>query len=104
MRQAAQSFIGKHDFTSFATNGHHEETVRTIDTISIYKKGDFITIEVRGKSFLYRMVRAIVGTLVYIGRGKLSIKDVEKILYSKDRKMGGPSAPAHGLFLYHIDY
>lgn len=104
MKKAATSLIGEHDFSAFATNGHHEDTIRVVDEISIEKSGCLITVTVKGKSFLYRMVRSIVGTLVYIGRGKLQVEDCKTILEIKDRKKAGPSAPAHGLFLYQIDY
>ena len=104
MRKAAIQLVGKYDFAAFATLGHHEDTVRHITSIEIEKRGDLITFTIKGKSFLYRMVRAIVGTLIYIGKGKLDLSDCKIILHSCDRKIAGPSAPAQGLCLVHIDY
>ncbi len=104
MKEGAKHLIGTHDFSAFATKGHNKETVRTVYSIDIVKDQEILSFTVKGKSFLYHMVRTIVGTLVYIGKGKLNPIDCKKILSTLDRRVAGPCAPAHGLSLYHIDY
>ncbi len=104
MRQACPYLIGKQDFAAFAAEGHHEETVRNVLSITLEKKDHVIIVMIKGESFLYRMVRGIVGTLVYVGLGKFTPEECKKIVESRDRSQAGPSAPAHGLTLYHVDY
>jgi tRNA pseudouridine38-40 synthase len=60
--------------------------------------------EVTGDGFLRHMVRAIVGTLVEVGSGRLQPDDLQQILLSRDRHRAGPTAPAHGLFLVAVSY
>jgi tRNA pseudouridine38-40 synthase len=59
---------------------------------------------VTGSGFLHHMVRNIVGTLVEVGRGALVPEDISRILGARDRSAAGPTAPAKGLFLTHVDY
>lgn len=104
MCKEANSLIGEHDFKGFMSSGSAvKDTVRTIYDISLTKQEDLIVIEVEGNGFLYNMVRIIVGTLVDIGRGKIttSLKDV---INSKSRSNTGHTAPAHGLFLKKVYY
>lgn len=107
MRAAAKYLIGTHDFSSFGVNDDNEQQdlpVKTVTQIKIDRKGDIITIAVKGTGFLYKMVRSIVGTLIDAGRGKLTPKQVKTILDSKDRRAAGPTAPPHGLFLMKVYY
>lgn len=104
MQKAADTLIGRHDFSAFAAKGHHENTIRELQSITITRNGPQIMIAVCGVSFLYKMVRGIVGTLVYVGQGKISLNEFKNITTNKDRKQAGPSAPAYGLFLHQIDY
>jgi tRNA pseudouridine38-40 synthase len=67
-------------------------------------KGGLLRFEIEATGFLKQMVRAIVGTLVEVGRGKTSAQEFKRILESKDRKEAGPTAPAHGLFLNEVKY
>ena len=60
--------------------------------------------EIEANGFLKQMVRAIVGTLIEVGKGKITSKDFQRILDSRDRKKAGPTAPAHGLFLKEVRY
>jgi tRNA pseudouridine38-40 synthase len=106
MRAASRLLVGRHDFTSFKTTGtaKNKSNIRTIKRISIARKGSLIIIQMTGEGFLYKMVRGIVGTLIEIGRGKLSVKSVQSILKSKDRAIAGPTAPACGLCLLRVKY
>jgi len=102
MQKAAAFLIGKHDFSAF-TSEEREDYSREIFAINFeslpYNR---LIIKVMGDNFLYRMVRNIVGTLLYIGTGKLS--EISSILESRDRTKAGVTAPAHGLILKQVFY
>ena len=101
----AKQFVGEHDFASFCAAGSVvKDTVRTIYDCSVKREGDLITISVKGDGFLYNMVRIIVGTLIYIGNGKLPKDSITDIINSKDRKRAGITAKAHGLYLNEVYY
>lgn len=105
MRESVACLEGEHDFKSFCqVNTQVESTVRTIYSITIWEEGQELTIRVCGSGFLYNMVRIITGTLLEVGRGRLSAKDIPTILDQKDRSSAGPTAPAHGLTLISIEY
>jgi len=106
MRQAAKALIGTHDFSCFCATGTDvQDRVRTIKNIEI-KNGQEGNIEiiVEAKGFLKYMVRNIIGTLVEVGRGKREPEEMKKIIDSRDRKIAGATAPAHGLFLMEVIY
>jgi tRNA pseudouridine38-40 synthase len=106
MRDAAKLIVGKHDFKSFAANRNYEmdSTVRTVKCCDIKKSGNLITFIIEGDGFLYKMCRGIVGTLVYVGQGKIAVRDVKQILAAKDRSAAGMTAPAQGLVLWKVFY
>lgn len=105
MKEAAGHLVGTLDFSSFACNsGKDDDPVRTVTEISIEKRGDYIIVELEAISFLYKMVRSIVGTLIDVGRGHLKPSDVLGILMARDRNTSGPTAPAGGLTLVRVDY
>lgn len=104
MQEGAKYFIGKKDFITFQNSGRAATTtVREIEEISIIGD-DFYNFTLIGNSFLYKMVRNIVGTLVYIGQGKLKLSELESIITSGHRKNAGICAPAHGLTLKRVIY
>lgn len=103
MKKAAAHLIGKHDFSAL-TNEKQEDNVREIFDIAIEVLDGRLKIRVSGNNFLYKMVRNIVGTLLYVGCGKLSAEQIPKILKSKDRTLAGVTAPAHGLVLKEVFY
>jgi tRNA pseudouridine38-40 synthase len=106
MNQAARYFVGKHDFSSVAANPGYARTtmVRHIKRCEAKKRGDEIHIEVEADGFLYKMVRTIVGTLVQVGLGKRDVASVKELIASKDRRLAGKTAPAHGLYLVQVQY
>lgn len=105
MEQAAKYFIGTHDFSAFmASKCMVNSTVRTINNITIKKKDDLIEFCIEGNSFLHNMVRIIVGTLIFVGQGKIENKDVSSIILGKKREAAGPTAPPQGLFLEKVFY
>ncbi len=106
MRAAASHFIGEHDFAGFCAANHgRESTVRTVEACSVTRLDDHrIAIDVSGHGFLYNMVRIIAGTLVQVGKGKMSCDDVAAAIASLDRKKAGPTLPAKGLCLMWMEY
>jgi tRNA pseudouridine38-40 synthase len=129
MRRAAQALLGKHDFSAFETAGApRKSSVRTITNTSVRRSrdccfsspdlrdlrafaveetdatSDFLLLEVEADGFLYNMVRAIVGTLVEVGRGAESESWVADVLAAADRRRAGPTAPPEGLCLVRVDY
>lgn len=105
MREGAAYLEGEHDFKSFCQVGAQvETTVRTICSAEVLEEKDEVVIRVCGTGFLYNMVRIIVGTLLEIGQGKREPMEMISILEAKDRKMAGPTAPAHGLTLVKYEF
>ncbi|MFV0446793.1 MAG: tRNA pseudouridine(38-40) synthase TruA [Planctomycetaceae bacterium] len=125
MRSAAQSLLGQHDFRCFESDWPNKATsVRTIFDVSLtavsrwpgwgtaplaeqpphQNNGEFVVFEISGDGFLYNMVRAIVGTLVNVGRGKWPVESLARIIAGQDRSLAGETAPAHGLYLVSVDY
>ena len=106
MQAAAQRFVGKQDFAAVRSQGTPvKSTVRTVFWCEAEQdEQGLIRIRVCGDGFLYNMVRAISGTLVYAGGGKLSPDDVTAILQSGDRELAGPTLPACGLFMNRLWY
>jgi tRNA pseudouridine38-40 synthase len=105
MRIAAQAIVGEHDFASFAKPGHgRENTVRNVLACDVSFRQPKLIIGVEGTGFLWNMVRIIVGTLVEVGLGRYDAARVREMLEAKDRRSGGPTAPAHGLYLQWIRF
>ncbi|MCB1111832.1 MAG: tRNA pseudouridine(38-40) synthase TruA [Chlamydiales bacterium] len=108
MEHAKEQLIGEHDFSAFCNvkkNESYENLYRKLERIAVEDLPDNrLCIIVEGEAFLYKMVRNIVGTLVYVGRGKISLKKIGSIIENKDRTEAGMTAPAHGLTLHHVDY
>ena len=106
MKRASKKLIGQHDFSSFRSAGSSAKTsVRKVVRAEWKRSRDgLIRFEIEANGFLKQMVRAIVGTLVEVGKGKISAAEFQQIIESKDRKKAGPTAPAHGLFLKEVKY
>ncbi len=105
MRQAAGYLVGEHDFASFASSGGQAKTtVRTVNSLEIFKEGDMVTVRINGNGFLYHMVRIIAGTLIQAGLSVYPPEHVKEILEACDRSVAGPTAPAKGLTLVEIHY
>lgn len=107
-----KSTTGMHDFASFENSGSRDKNftggrgaVRTIYTAQymVPSKNQLI-FEFTGDGFLKNMVRNLVGTILEAGRGKISTDEYREIVEAKDRSTGGPTAPAHGLFLMEVFY
>ena len=105
MKRAARAFEGTHDFAAVRSLGTETKTtVRTIYWCRAEREGDLITVAVCADGFLYNMVRAIVGTMVYASYGKLTPEDIPALLEKGDRRLTGPTMPPQGLYLNRIWY
>lgn len=105
MRQAAGYIVGEHDFTAFRAAGSKAKTsVRHVRRLEIDYRDPHIFITAEANGFLYNMVRIITGTLVYVGKGKLSPEMVKGFVESGCRTEAGPTVPPQGLCLMQVKY
>ena len=105
MARAAAAFEGTHDFAAVRSVGTETKTtVRTVHWCRVEKAGDMITLAVCADGFLYNMVRAIVGTLVYASYGKLEPEEIPRLLELGDRRLTGPTMPPQGLYMNRVWY
>ena len=105
MAQAAAHFVGTHDFAAMKSVGTDvKSTVRTVHYFTVEREGEFLTCKVCANGFLYNMVRAMVGTIVYAAEGKFPPSAVPAILEGKNRTDGGPTAPPGGLYMSRLWY
>jgi tRNA pseudouridine38-40 synthase len=105
MRRASECLVGRHDFHSFETDWpNRQSSVRTITHLSVNRACEYIWIDVEADGFLYNMVRSIAGTLMDVGRGHIPETRVSEVLHAEDRRLAGPTAPPHGLFLMRVTY
>jgi len=109
MARAAGCLRGRHDFASFQSSGApRATTVRTVSDLLVTRGeeagGPWLMIEIEADGFLYNMVRAIVGTLVEVGRGAQPESWVAEVIEARDRSAAGPTAPPQGLTLVRVRY
>ncbi len=102
---AASQFIGTHDFAAVRSVGTETRTtVRTVYTCSVTRSGELLELKVSADGFLYNMVRAITGTVLYAAEGKIRPSEIPEILESRDRSRSGPTVPPGGLYLTRLWY
>lgn len=108
MRLARDPLIGEHDFTSFCRRPRGEpqvSLVRRVLDAAWHDLGDgVLRFDIEASAFCHQMVRSIVGTLVDVGRGRLTAGDVAGIIRAADRHAAGQPAPPHGLMLWDVTY
>lgn len=108
LKEAAQLFVGTHDFISFANEAHSGtasyDSVRTIKRLDVVQEESGVRLEFEADGFLYKMVRNITGTLLDVARGKINLDVIPRIFKAKDRTLARQAAPPHGLFLVHVYY
>lgn len=106
MQDCAKIFLGEHDFTSFtsAKIDPRKSRVKTITRFDVMEEGNTIRFILEGNSFLRYMVRMLVGTLIEVGKGKVSKDEVLAMLEGKDKHLCRFKAPAQGLYLVHVKY
>ena len=105
MNEATEHFVGTHDFASFMAQGSKiTDTVRTVFSASVSRKGNSVEFRVCADGFLYNMVRIMAGTLLSVGQNKMELFDVKKAVMGKDRSLAGVTAAACGLYLNRVEY
>jgi tRNA pseudouridine38-40 synthase len=117
MQQAAKSLVGEHDFATFGQPPEGEVTVRCVFRAAwsrelsrwsalgeTQNEGSFLIFDIEANAFLYRMVRSIVGTLLDVGQGRMSVSAFEEAFASCERSRAGRTAAPHGLSLMRVDY
>ena len=105
MNEAAQSFVGHHDFTTFrSTHCQAKSPLKTIDTVSVLRDGEKVIVECSARSFMHNQVRSMVGSLAEVGMGKWPVSGIQSAIDAKDRAACGPVAPAHGLYFLKVEY
>jgi tRNA pseudouridine38-40 synthase len=105
MRAAAAHLVGEHDFSAFrSAECQAKSPVRTLHSLEVERRGERIDFVLRANAFLHHMVRNIVGTLLYVGKGKHPPQWAREILDSRDRSRAAPTFQAEGLYLENVEY
>lgn len=105
MQRAAAPLCGTHDYTSFCANRRMKKSaVRTVDAITVERRGEEVRLTFSGNGFLYHMVRILTGTLLEVGLGQRDAGTMPAILAAHDRSAAGATAPARGLILWETRY
>ena len=105
MRDAAEQFLGTHDFAAVRSVGTNvKTTVRTVYDFDVSQEGSLFSFRICASGFLYNMARAMVGTVLYAALGKLRPEDIPAILEAGDRCLAGPTVPPQGLYMTGVWY
>ncbi|MFT5716384.1 MAG: tRNA pseudouridine38-40 synthase [Oleiphilaceae bacterium] len=105
MHQAAQSLVGRHDFSSFRAVGCQANSpVRSLEYVNVQRFSNMIMIDIKGNAFLHHMVRNIAGVLIAIGSDKKPVAWCKEVLERKDRTKADITASPKGLYLTHVEY
>ena len=106
MKKSAEYLIGEHDFKAFAQSGIEvKTTIRNVLNVSLeQKENNIILFSIEATGFLKRMVRLIIGTLVQVGKGRITPLDFAEILNSGEKTKFVYAAPPHGLYLNEVKY
>ncbi len=105
MREAAAALVGEHDFSAFRSSECQAKSpVRTLHALNIERRGERIDFLIRANAFLHHMVRNLVGTLVYVGKGKHPPRWAKEVLESRERARAAPTFGPEGLYLETIEY
>jgi tRNA pseudouridine38-40 synthase len=105
MHGAAQALLGEHDFSAFRSVECQSKTsVRRIERVAVERTGDFLRLEIVANAYLHHMVRNIVGTLLDVQGERDPLGAMSRILFSRERRQAGATAPAAGLYLWRVEY
>lgn len=105
MNEAAQHFLGKHDFSSFCSaNSDTEDRVRRVTLARVEREAELLTFTVEADGFLYNMVRIMVGTLLWVDEDKIAANSIPAVIESRERGRAGKTAPPEGLYLNRVFY
>jgi len=105
MHEAAQSFVGEADFSSFrAASCQSHSPMRNVMSVGVKRYNDIVVIDIKANAFLHHMVRNIAGTLLDVGSGEKPVTWIAELMSKKDRMLAGMTASPNGLFLVDVDY
>jgi len=105
MNACCQQILGQHDFTSFSkANSQTKTRICTVETARWYGRKNGMMLEIRANRFLHSMVRLLVGTMLKVGNGELSVQNFKEIFLAKDVRSAATSAQPQGLFLWQVTY
>lgn len=105
MHEAAQTILGRHDFTTFrSVQCQSNSPIRTLDRLDVTRNGDVIEVRAAARSFLHNQVRSMVGSLKRVGEGGWQVADMRAALDARDRAACAGIAPPEGLYLVGVDY
>ena len=105
MRRTASRFVGMHDFRTFSDDDpDHKSTQVLVESFDVHEDGDLLVVHIEASHFLWKMVRRLVGVLVEVGRGALSLEDAATLLAKASPLPARVTAPASGLFLERVYY
>lgn len=105
LNEQAQAFVGTYDYSGFCSaHSGVEDTVRTVYSFEVSRKGDMVYFKVSADGFLYNMVRIMVGTLLFVNEEKIKKDELKNVILSKNRKLAGKTAPPQGLYLNDVKY
>jgi tRNA pseudouridine38-40 synthase len=105
MHEAAQVLVGRHDFTTFRSAACQARSPdKTLDRLTVERRGEELHVTAAARSFLHHQVRSMVGSLICVGTGTWSVKDMAAALAARSRSACGAVAPAEGLYLVKVDY
>jgi tRNA pseudouridine38-40 synthase len=103
-KEALLIFQGEHDFRSFTKNQALSDTVRTIYSIEFETEGTLLRVKMLGNGFMHNMVRILLAMALEVGKGKITILNLESILAQKNRLLSPKIVPPTGLYLYSVNY
>jgi tRNA pseudouridine38-40 synthase len=105
MREAAKCLVGEHDFSSFrSAECQAKSPVRIVQSVAIRASGAYFLFDVTANAFLHHMVRNVIGSLVYVGKGKHPPAWMGELIKARDRSRAAPTFPAEGLYLSRVQY
>lgn len=105
MAQAAACLVGEHDFNAYrASECQAKSPVRTVHDLKVFRKDDLVIIDIQANAFLHHMVRNIAGVLMAIGANEQPVSWSRQVLDSRERALGGVTAPPFGLYLVEVEY
>ncbi|VEU82943.1 tRNA pseudouridine(38-40) synthase TruA [Acholeplasma hippikon] len=104
VKEDMKAIVGTHDFTAFSPNKEGKPPVKTIYSFDYKETKTHYIFKIHGNSFLRYMVRSIMGNILAIGTGKKPVGHIKTLLETKERTLTAKTAPACGLYLYHIYY
>jgi tRNA pseudouridine38-40 synthase len=107
MNQACELLVGEHDLSSFITDYSQsiiKSTVKKVISAQVEKEGFSVVFSISANAFLPHQVRNIVGALIRVGLGKITVNDFKSLMEARKPGLAGPTVPAQGLYLMKVNY